>query len=169
MESLREKIIAWLVDEDHEVKADAVPKGAPIEWILRVTVKVPVTVKILVQQPTAKKDRIVLSMGVVVSPSHREALMNLPKEERLRIMASIIEALTCLCPDCVVIVQPNPIDPQNVVVTSVVYTEGLTKAVLASRIRVLVNAFSILSTKLNAALGTVPGEKREPAQPTSFM
>ncbi len=167
--NFREKIIAWLVDEDHEVKAEAVPKGAPLEWVLKVTVKAPFKVNLLVQQPEAKKDRIVVSMGIAIAEAHKKALNRLPVTSRTEIMAEIYKSLVTICPDCIVIIQPNLSDPQGIAINKVIYHESLTREAIASTIRVMSNSFAIIVSILNAKLGITQEKKPEKRTDVRFM
>lgn len=169
--SIRDKIIGWLVDEDHEVKSEPVPPGAPLEWVLSVTAKVPpVIAKVVVQQPSTKKDRIIMTLGVMVSSEHRELLARLKPEKRMRVVAEVLKTVYNLCPDCVVVVQPSYIDPQNIIVTRILYHEELSRSAVAGGVRVLVNVLAMISTVLNAELGVVAGHTRkDEGFPTSFM
>lgn len=170
-DSLRDKIIAWLIDEDHEVKSEPIPPGAPLEWVLGVTAKIPpVVAKIIIQQPSTKRDRIVMTLGVMVSPEHASRLEALRPSERLSIFSDILTTLYSMCPDCVVVVQPSPAEPQNIIITRILYEEEVTRALVSDSVRVLVNALSMISTTLNARLEMVPKPpRRDEAYTSGFM
>ncbi|MCE4618570.1 MAG: DUF2299 family protein [Desulfurococcales archaeon] len=170
-DALRDKIVSWLIDEDHEVKSEPIPPGAPLEWVLSVTAKVPpVIAKIIVQQPSTKKDRIIMTLGVMVSAEHRNKLNSLKPADRISVFSEIIKTIYSICPDCVVVIQPSPVDAQNIIVTKILYHEELNRVVVASNIRKLVNILSVISTILNANLGITPKpQKRDEGFPTSFM
>ncbi len=168
-ENLRDKILAWLVDEDYEVKSETLPAEAPIEWALGVTVKAPIQVKLIVQQAKTKKDRIAVTLGVLVSPVHREALEERGPSETLRIMSRVIEAIIHACPDCLVLVQPSPAQPQNIVITRILYEEEVNRASLTRTIRVLVNAYLLIITVMNGELGIIPQRRRDTGTTPSFM
>ncbi|MCE4602399.1 MAG: DUF2299 family protein [Desulfurococcales archaeon] len=157
--NFREKIIAWLVDEDHEVKSEAPPAGAPVEWLVKVSVKAPLRVNVLVQQPSSKKDRVVVSLGVALSDVHRRELMKLGEKDRLRIVSDIYRDVLLMCPDCIAIVQPSLVEPQGIAVSRVIYHESLTRETIASTVRLFVNIFASIVAALNARLGMV-GERR---------
>ena len=159
--TIRDKIVSWLVDEDHEVKTEAPPKNIPVEWIVKVTVKVPVRVNILIQQPSLKRDRIIVQLNVAVSPQHREKLMRMEPLERARIIHGLLESLAHLCPDCIIIAIPKILEPNAFTVSRVLYTEEISRSLLANTIRVLVNAFSIIVGRFNVDLGTVTTSTRD--------
>jgi len=168
---VRDKIVAWLVDEDHEVKAEAPPKQLPLEWVVRVTVKLPLKVNIIVQQPTAKRDRILVQLNVAVSQKHKEKLDSLSTEERAKLVYSLLESLSHLCPDCVILAIPSLVQPNAFSVSRVIYHDELSRPLLANTIRTLVNAFAIIVGKFNVELGTLEAgkERRSPSEPPSFI
>lgn len=162
----KQAILAWLVDEDYEVKSERVPANAPVEWVLGVTVRAPVQVKLLVQKPKEKADRIAVTLGVLVSPAHKEALEAKGSLEAFRITGRIAEAVLSLCPDCIFIVQPAPSKPENIVVTKILYEEELSRPLLASTIRMLVNTYILIITIMNSELGTITGHKPRGGPPS---
>jgi len=168
---VRDKIVAWLVDEDHEVRAETPPKQLPLEWVLKVTVKVPLRVNLIIQQPTAKRDRIIVQLNVAISPQHKEKMAQLDAKARARLIHGILESLAHLCPECLVIAIPNPLDPTAFSVSRVIYEEELSRPLLANTVRTMVNAFAVIVGRFNVELGTVePGkEKRSPSEPPSFI
>lgn len=165
----REKIIAWLVDEDHEVKVEPVPKEAPLEWVLKVTVKAPFKVNLLIQQPETKKDRIVVSMGIAIADAHKKALGKLSLTARTEIMTEIYRSLVTMCPDCIIIIQPNLSDPQGIAINRIIYHESLTREAVASTIRVMANSFAVIVSILNAKLGITPERRPERRTDVGFM
>jgi len=164
----REKIIAWLVDEDHEVKSESPPQGAPVDWLIKITVKAPIRVNVLVQQPSAKKDRVVVSLGVALSDIHRRELMGLNEKDRVRIVSDIYNDVLKMCPDCITIVQPNFTEPQGIAVSKIIYHESLTRESIASTIRVFMNIFAGIVATLNARLG-ITGERRGKREDLGFI
>jgi len=165
-----DKIIAWLLDEDHEVSKEQPPEGAPVEWLLGVNIKMPVRVKILVQKTKMKRDRIAATLGVLISPTHKRTLEEKGPAATAAIMTRILESLIHTCPDCIVVVQPNPASPENIVVTKIIYEEELSRAKLASTMRVLTNAYLLIITVMNSELGsTGPAKKRDGSHPPSIL
>ncbi len=162
----KQLILSWLVDEDYEVKAERVPPEAPIEWVLGVTVRAPVQVKLLVQKPKEKADRIAVTLGVIVSPAHKEALASRGPLESFKIMGRVAEAILSLCPDCIFIVQPSPAKPENIVVTKILYGEELSRTLIAKTIRILVNAYILIITIMNSELGTMAGQRPSSGPPS---
>ncbi len=162
----KQLILNWLLEEDYEVKAERIPPEAPIEWVLGVTVRAPVQVKLLVQKPKEKADRIAVTLGVLVSPAHKEALASRGPIETFRVMGRIAEAILSLCPDCIFIVQPAPTKPENIVVTRILYAEELTRALLAKTARILVNSYILIITIMNSELGTMTGQRPTSGPPS---
>ncbi len=157
--SIKEKIIVWAAEEDFEAKIEATPKEAPIDWALRITSKAPITVNIIVQKPRGKESQLIASLGVVVSEQHYNGLMGLKEKDRWEVVYSIIRDLTTICPDCYVIVQPSPVNPQRLLITKILYTDTLTKEKFLSTLRVLVNMFALLSLRLSALFGAHAGRR----------
>ncbi len=166
---LKDKIVSWMLDEDHDVSKESVPPEAPVEWVIGVTVKAPVRVKLLIQQPKAKRDRIAVTLGVLVSPVHQQALADRGQQETVRIMARILEDLMLLCPDCLILVQPSLTTPQNIVLTKILYEEEVTRAKLTATVRMLVNAYILLITVMNSELGVTPKRRGEDQSSPSFI
>jgi hypothetical protein len=169
MKKVKEQLIAWLAEEDYEVSVESPPKEAPVEWMLRVTSKVPVRVNIIIQQPRGKEGQLVASLGVVISEQHYQGLMSLPEKERALIVYEIVRDLTLACPECLVIVQPSLVDMQRLVVTRTLFVDELTREKVSNTIRVLVNMFSLLSLRLSASIGPLPTQKRELDKSMGFM
>ena len=152
-DDIKDKIVSWLLDENFEVKSEQPPPNVPVEWIISVTVPAPIKTKILVQMPSAKRDRVVLTLGVAISDVHREGIRKLEPAKRLTLMTGILRDLILLCPDCFIAVQPNLIDPGGLLITKTIYLESLSRESLASGIKVLVNCFALIVARLNAELG----------------
>ncbi len=159
-EIVKERVIAWLAEEDFEVKVETPPKEAPIEWAVRATSKVPAVVNIIVQQPRGKEDQLVLSLGVTVSEQHYRGLMRLKETDRAKLVYETLRDLTTLCPDCIIILQPSLIDLQRLIITKVLYTSSLDREKLMNSMRTLINMFGILSFKLSSSLGVIPTGKK---------
>ncbi|MEB3860466.1 MAG: DUF2299 domain-containing protein [Desulfurococcales archaeon] len=154
MDNYKEKIAAWLIDEDLEVRSEPIPAGAPIEWALRVSVKAPIRVSLVLQQPSSKRDRIVATMGATLSDVHRRELLALPEYRRVEIVSEIFNTLISMCPDCLVFVQPSFSNPTAIAITKIIYHENLSRDSIASTVRVLANAFAVIVSLLNARLKT---------------
>ncbi|MCE4612855.1 MAG: DUF2299 domain-containing protein [Desulfurococcales archaeon] len=161
MDNYKEKIAAWLIDEDLEVKSEPIPTGAPIEWALRVSVKAPVRVSLVLQQPSTKKDRIVATMGATLSDVHRRELFSLPEARRVEIVTEIFNTLISMCPDCLVFVQPSFSNPTAIAITKIIYHETLSRDSIASTVRLLANAFAVIVSLLNSRLKTAARPERE--------
>ncbi len=150
---LRDKILGWLADEDYEVKIDAPPPNAPIEWIIKATSKVPLRANIIIQQPKTKKDRIVITLGVMISDHHKRGLKNLKVQERAEIIYNLLSDLQSICPECLILAQPSYLEPESFVFTKIIYYESLERQGFLDSIRKLVNMFSMLVIGLSSKFG----------------
>jgi len=161
---LKSKVMAWLVDEGLEVRGMEVPAKAPVEWSLAATVRVPLQVNLVVQKPS-QADKLVVTMGVKLSPQHQASFNSLPEPERADLRASLVEAMFHLCPHCIVIPQPPaPAALEGLAVSWEVPLhsyhgglEGPVRLELARAVRVLANAYQLLVERLNARLGAPRG------------
>jgi len=168
-EELRAKVLSWLVDEGFEVKKMEVPPQAPLDWSMLVTVKVPIQVNIAIQKPR-ESNKVIVSMGVKLSPYHQKAFNSLAEPDRLELRASLVESLLHLCPDCIVVPQPPTATTMEGMLVSrelplTMGGEGGLRLEILRTCRVLANAYQLIVEKLNARLGT--GEK--PRRDTMVM
>ena len=171
MSSIKDKLVQWLVDEGLEVKSEPVPKEAPVEWVIRVTARIPPTIaNILIQQPSGKDNQIIFTLGIMISPEHKSKFNMLTEEKRMIVIAEVLKVAYTICPECIIIVQPTPITAQNLLITKIAYHEELNRVVVANTIRKLANLLSLISAILNAELGVIPKPKTDESRyPTSFM
>jgi len=168
-DALREKIITWATEEDFEVHIETPPKNAPLDWVLRLTSKVPATVNVIVQKPRGKESQIIVSLGVMISEQHYNGLSGLPEKKRAEVVYEIIRDLTLLCPDCLVLVQPSIVDFQRLLITRTLYTGETTRSVLMKTVKTMINAFALLSIRLSSLFGPMPGKSRKPDESLGFI
>ncbi len=152
----KEKILAWLVEDGYEVTQETPPKEAPLDWVLKVGVKAPFRVTIVIQKARGKKGEVALTLGVVVSDYHQRALQALPVRDKVRILSSLYQDLLLMCPKCITIFQPNILEAKTIAVTRIVYNLD-TKQELLDSVRTLTNMFGYIVIKLNNDLGIVNG------------
>lgn len=150
---LKEDVIRWLKEEDIDVEEVQVPPNVPIEWALNATVKAPLRVMIGVQKPKTKTERLVLSMIVKVADQHKAAMNSMPERDRLKSMTELLTRLISVCPDCVVIFQPQLESPDTIVVSRVLYEEGINPSSIGGTVRTLVNEYAVIVGYFNAEVG----------------
>ncbi len=151
---LKEKIIAWLVDEGVEVKMMPVPPGAPVEWNLLASLKAPIPVKVNIQKRT-DAPKLAFIMGVAFSKTHLDMIMELDAAERRELIAGMLQGILLLCPDCIVATQPPNIEEaKSIIVTREILTDGETLRLEVSRtLRILANSFVYVILSLTSKFG----------------
>lgn len=168
MTSVKDRIVSWASQEDYEVHLESPPQNIPLEWIIRLTSKVPISANVIVQKPK-DKDFIVISMGVVLSKDHYEGLSKMKEGERAELVYGIVRDLNCLCPDCTIIVQPGIADFQRLLATRTLYVEGLTRESFMASVKIMVNILALLSLRLSARFGPMPRAQRRPDESLGFI
>ncbi|MCI4460302.1 MAG: DUF2299 domain-containing protein [Acidilobus sp.] len=150
---LKEDVMRWLKEEDIDVEEVQVPPNVPIEWALNATVKAPLRVMIGVQKPKTKTERLVLSMIVKVADQHRAAMSSMSERDRLKSMTELLMRLISVCPDCVVIFQPQLGSPDTIVVSRVLYEDQINPSSIGGTVRTLVNEYAVIVGYFNAEVG----------------
>ncbi|MCE4627978.1 MAG: DUF2299 family protein [Desulfurococcales archaeon] len=168
MTSVKDKIVSWASQEDYEVHLESPPQNLPLEWIVRLTSKVPISANVVVQKPK-DKDFLVISMGVMLSKDHYEGLSKMKEGERAELVYSIVRDLSCLCPDCTIIVQPSITDFQRLLATKTLYIEDLTREGFMSTVKLMVNILALLSLRLSTRFGPMPRTQRKPDESLGFI
>ncbi|MFZ8792997.1 MAG: DUF2299 family protein [Acidilobaceae archaeon] len=163
MESGRDKILSWLLEEGLEVRVEPVPPGVPVEWVVLVQIPGVVKVNVAIQQPRGRVDVIVVSLGVMIGPEHRELITRLGREDRLILASGILRDLIMVCSDCAIAVQPSLEDPQFINVTKLVYASSLSRESLMSVLRLMANMFTLIVTDINSSLAA-KGLYRRPSE-----
>lgn len=163
MESGRDKILSWLLEEGLEVRVEPVPPGVPVEWVVLVQIPGVVKVNVAIQQPRGRVDVIAVSLGVMIGPEHRELIMRLGREDRLILASGILRDLIMVCSDCAIAVQPSLEDPQFINVTKLVYASSLSRESLMSVLRLMANIFTLIVTDINSSLAA-KGLYRRPSE-----
>ena len=163
MESGRDKILSWLLEEGLEVRVEPVPPGVPVEWVVLVQIPGVVKVNVAIQQPRGRVDVIAVSLGVMIGPEHRELITRLGREDRLILASGILRDLIMVCSDCAIAVQPSLEDPQFINVTKLVYASSLSREGLMSVLRLMANIFTLIVTDINSSLAA-KGLYRRPSE-----
>jgi len=163
LESGRDKILSWLLEEGLEVRVEPVPPGVPVEWVVLVQIPGVVKVNVAIQQPRGRVDVIAVSLGVMIGPEHRELITRLGREDRLILASGILRDLIMVCSDCAIAVQPSLEDPQFINVTKLVYASSLSREGLMSVLRLMANIFTLIVTDINSSLAA-KGLYRRPSE-----
>jgi hypothetical protein len=162
LESDRDKILSWLLEEGLEVRVEPVPPGVPVEWVVLVQIPGVVKVNVAIQQPRGRVDVIAISLGVMIGPEHRELITRLGREDRLILASGILRDLIMVCSDCAIAVQPSLEDPQFINVTKLVYASSLSRESLMSVLRLMANMFTLIVTDINSSLAAKGLYRRPP-------
>jgi hypothetical protein len=163
LEPSRDRILLWLAEEGLEVKVEQVPPGVPVEWVVLVQIPGVVRVNVAIQQPKGRVDVIVVSLGVMVGPEHRDSMLKLSREDRIVLASDVMRDLIMVCGDCAIAIQPSLEDPQFINVSKLAYTSSLTKEGLMSMLRLMANIFTLIVTDINSALAS-KGLYRRPSE-----
>ncbi len=153
MSDIRDRILAWLVEDGYEVQKTQAPPTAPVEWNLLVKVKAPMLVNLNVQKLKGQ-DKIAVVMGVRMSPGHLNAFKSRPPAERVSIVASLISDVLKVCPTCIVLHQPpKPEEAEAFIVSREIPLWGLDRRILSDAVRVLANVYQLIVVRLTERLG----------------
>ncbi len=120
-------VTKWLIEESFLVAKLEAPPEARIAWGIGVTTPGAPGLKFTVVMPLDKRDRIILAMGIAISPEHKSALDKLEPTERLRVMHSILSKSLLVCHDCKIAIQPDMVNPVAIAINAEVYTEEIEK------------------------------------------
>ncbi len=143
-----QEISSWLLSEGFRVeKLEPLPR-LKVAWGLNVYTPPPLVVNIKIFQPAGHEDRIVLLLGVNISPDHQRELNKLDDSERYRFMSKMLLDIIHLCPDCKFAIQPNMMSPKTIIVSKTLYYEELSRPKLVNEIVRLVNVFMAINANL---------------------
>ena len=114
MSEVKKLITEWLVEEGFEVKKLPATPQVRFTWGLDIFTPPPLRVNIKIFKPEERPDRVIMLLGVGVSPEHQQALTRLKPEERLKFSSRLLYRLIMACNSCSIAIQPNPVDPKGV-------------------------------------------------------
>ncbi|WP_440059386.1 DUF2299 domain-containing protein [Thermogladius sp. 4427co] len=161
---VEERVNQWLIEEGFIVKKLEAPPEAKISWGLDVNTPPPFQVNFKVFKSSEKPDRLIILIGIVVSPEHRKFLSSLRQEEVLRFMSRLTRIVLSACSDCQLTIQPNLIDPQTLTIASVLFDEEVEKGgkhVFVKTIMKILNSYSIIVSMFNEAYPVLPQPKEQ--------
>jgi len=156
---IKELITNWLVEEGFEVKNLGSLPPIQIAWGLDVFTPPPLKVNLKVFKPKGREDRIIILLGVGVSPAHAKKLAKLKPEGRLRFSSKLLGRVLSVCNICNVAIQPNPVEIQAITVALTVFDSRIkedSKPEFLERITLVVNAFLEIISTFNEEFPTLP-------------
>ncbi len=160
MSEVKKLITEWLVEEGFEVKKLPAAPQVKFTWGLDVFTPPPLRVNIKIFKPEERPDRVIILLGVGVSPEHQQALSRFKPKERLKFSSRLLYRLITACNNCSVAIQPNPVDLKGVSVASTFFdaevSEGF-KPKLLNMLMVMVNAFLLIVSTFNEEFPVVSG------------
>ncbi|WP_292320809.1 DUF2299 domain-containing protein [Caldisphaera sp.] len=151
--SLKEEIIRWLKEENLEVSEIPIPKEAPIEWAINAMVTAPFRVSISIQRPKGKTEKLACTMGVKIADQHKEKIIKLSEQEKASMIGELLKSLYFICPTCVIIIQPDLINPDNIIVTKIIYSDKISASEITDSVRLLSNSYGLIVTHFTVKLG----------------
>ncbi len=158
----QELITNWLIEEGFEVKKLTVMPPIKILWGLDVFTPPPLRVNLKIFKPENRNDRVIILLGVGISPEHRAALSKLTEEQRLKFSSKLLSRILSVCNICTVAIQPNPVNPQAVSVGTTVFDVEITdtfKPRFTERISLLINSFLTIVSTFNEEFPVIPKGK----------
>lgn len=125
--SLRDLITKWLVEEAFVISKLETPPEARVAWSIGASTPGVPGIRFSVLSPADRQDRVILAMGIAISPEHRSELEKSKPTERIRAMHSILSKALAVCIDCKIAVQPNIVDPQSITINMEIFEEEIVK------------------------------------------
>jgi len=169
MPEIRDLITEWLIEEGFEVKKLPEIPQIRFKWGLDVFTPPPLRVNIKIFKPEERLDRVIILLGVGVSPEHLQALSKLKPEERLRFSSKLLYRLITACNNCSIALQPNPVDLKGVSVAITFFDSEVNKdfkPILLKMLMVLVNSFLLIVSTFNEEFPIVSGSLSEKSTTT---
>jgi len=169
MPEVKELITSWLIEEGFEVKKLPPTPQVRFTWGLDLYTPPPLRVNIKVFKPEERQDRVIILLGVGVSPEHQQALSKLKPEERLKFSSKLLYRLITVCNICSVAIQPNPVDIKGVSVAMTFFDSEVNnnfKPRLLNMLMTMVNSFLLIVSTFNEAFPVVSGGVREKSTTT---
>ncbi|MFP3144745.1 MAG: DUF2299 domain-containing protein [Caldisphaera sp.] len=151
--SLKEEIIRWLKEENLEISDIPVPKEAPIEWAINAMVAAPFRVSISIQKPKGKTEKLACTMGVKIAEQHKDKIAKLSEQEKASMIGELLKNLYLMCPSCIIIVQPDLINPDNIIITKIIYSDKINASEVTDSVRMLTNSYGLIVTHFTVKLG----------------
>lgn len=157
--NLKETLSKWLIEEMFIVTQMDTTTVHKISWGLNVATPGTPGVKFAVLIPADKPDRVVLAMGIVISPEHKLELEKQKQVERVRILHSVLSKALMVCPECKIAVQPNILNPHVITINLEIYNEEiekLGKPLFIRHVTRLINTYLAIVSGFNEWFPVVP-------------
>lgn len=168
---LKETIVRWLVEEAFAISQLELPLEARVSWGLTVATPGSPQVKFSIISPLDRHDKVILVIGIAISPEHRNLLEGLKPTERIKIVHSILSKALPVCIDCKIVVQPNILCPQTITISMELFEEEIERYGKPYFIKVvsrLLNTYLAVVSGFNEWLPVIPPTESERV-PTTFM
>lgn len=157
--SLKETLSKWLIEEMFVITQMDTTSVQKISWGLNVATPGTPGVKFAVLIPSDKQDRVVLAMGIVISPEHKLELEKLKQVERVRVVHSVLSKALIVCPECKIAVQPNILNPHVITINLEIYNEEIErygKPLFIKQVTRLINTYLAIVSGFNEWFPVVP-------------
>ncbi|MEM1634846.1 MAG: DUF2299 family protein [Thermosphaera sp.] len=161
-------ISKWLVEESFTIRRLEAPPEAKISWGLDVFTPGHPSVNFKIINPVDKQDRVLLVLGIGISPDHKRELEKLKATERLRVISNIVGKALAVCIDCQITVQPNMVDPQAMSILLVLFNEEIEayrKPYFMRLVARVLNTYFAIISGFNEWYPVIPDEGRKRIQP----
>lgn len=166
-QAVRDAVMRWLLDEGFEVRKLEALQGAKLVWGLDAFTPPPLRVNMKVFQPERPKDKVVIMLGVKVSPEHLAELSNLDRADRVRFSSRLLLRILSVCRTCGVAFQPNLVDFRAITVVKAIYLDRLDRTAFMEATLTLLNTFLTIIATFNEAFPRLTkglvGEERRPS------
>jgi len=166
----KEMLTSWLLDEGFEVKKLSVTPPLKITWGIDVFTPPPMRVNVKIFQPENREDRIILLLGVGISPEHMSELSKLSDKDRLKFSSKLLSRVIGVCNICSAAIQPNPITPQGISVGMTIFLSEIDEGYrprFMEKLTVLVNVFLTVVSTFNEHFPVIPKGKGKETETTT--
>ena len=168
-----EDLVSRCLLEEMFVVTKLDPSTMPgILWGLDVTTPSRPSVRFAVISPIDRQDRVVLALGVVISPEHKRELDKLKPLEKIRAVHSILSRVLLMCPDCKIAVQPSVLDPQALAINMELFADEIKnggKPLFTKRVTRLINTYFIVVSSFNELFPVIPQQPGKEPESGSFI
>jgi len=116
-DELEEIVTKWLIEEGFTIKKLDPRFPIKVVWGLEVRTPPPLNVGFRVFKPQLRPDRLVLMLGVAISPEHLRELERLDEGKRFKFFSRLLLELIKVCNTCNVVIEPSPFNPRGITAT----------------------------------------------------